>query len=96
MTAETITALVNFGAAGAVIIITVYFLRFIARQNESQMKFYQALMDQQNEPMSKLAQAIEKLLNEFQTHDVWEHTKLDEMSKKINPPKNTQRRRNDG
>ena len=83
MTEGTITSLINLGAAGAVIIVVVYFLRFIAKRDNDWQSFFERLMKQQDGPMVELTQAIRQLLSEFQKHDTWEHTKLDEMGKVI-------------
>ena len=84
MTPEAITALINLGAAGAVIAVVVIFLRFIQRQQTDWQRFFKSVMESQNQPTMKLTEAIEHLLAEFQKHDAWEHTKLDEMTDRLN------------
>ncbi|HZW02888.1 MAG TPA: hypothetical protein VFF68_03105 [Anaerolineaceae bacterium] len=86
MTPETINALIQLGAAGAVIIVVFYFLRFIAKRDEQWQQFFEALMANRETPIVKLTEAIEELLGDFRAHDTWEHTKLDEMSARINRP----------
>ena len=87
MTPEAITALINLGAAGAVIAVVVIFLRFIQKQQSDWQRFFKSVMESQNQPTMKLTQAIEHLLAEFQKHDTWEHTKLDEMSDRLSVPR---------
>jgi hypothetical protein len=91
MTVDQITAIINLGAAGAVIVVVVYFLRFIQKRDEQYQvreqqwqMFFKALLADKDAPMAKLTQVIESLLTEFQEHDTWERTKLDEMSGQIN------------
>ncbi len=81
MTPESISSLINLGAAAAVIIVVVYFLSFIERRDRDWQAFFQKLLENRETPLADLATAIHELLGEFRTHDTWEHTKLDEMSK---------------
>lgn len=87
MSAEQITALINLGAAAAVIIVVVYFLRFIEQRDKDWQMFFQALLENKNTPLVELTEAVRDLLSEFRTHDTWERTKLDEISRKTQPRK---------
>ena len=81
MTPDTLASLLNFGAAGLVIIVVWYFLRFIEKRDSEWQAFFTKILSDRETPMAELAEAIHQLLSEFQNHDTWEHTKLDEMSK---------------
>lgn len=95
MTAEQITAVINLGAAGAVIIVVVYFLKFIKERDKDWQEFFKALLANKETPMQELAEAVHALLSEFRDHDTWEHTKLDEMTKTISTERKTQPRKRD-
>jgi hypothetical protein len=83
MTAEQITALFNLGAAGAVIIVVVYFLRFIAARDKDWQAFFKALLEDKDAPLTNISEALQTLLSEFRQHDQMEKAKLEEMSKVI-------------
>lgn len=83
MTAEQITAIINLGAAGAVIIVVVYFLRFIEKRDKDWQAFFQALLQNKDAPITEISEALQILLGEFRAHDQMERAKLEEMSRSI-------------
>lgn len=83
MTPETINALINMGAAGAVIVVVVYFLRFIEKRDKDWRDFFTTLMTKEDEPLNAILEGLQTLLSEFRQHDQMERAKLDEMSKTI-------------
>lgn len=87
MSADQIAALINLGGAGAVIIVVVYFLKFIEKRDKDWQAFFKDLLATKDTPMAELAEAVHALLAEFRDHDTWEHTKLEGMEKAINEPK---------
>lgn len=87
MTAEQITALLNLGAAGAIIVVVVYFLRFISARDKDWQMFFKALLEDKNAPLGDIAEGLQTLLSEFRAHDQMERTKLEEMSKVIHQRK---------
>jgi hypothetical protein len=91
MTPEQITALINLGAAGAVIVVTVYFLRFIEKRDRDWQAFFQALYSDKDAPMEQISEALQTLLSEFRAHDSMEKAKLDEMSRTIHATRPTHR-----
>lgn len=85
MTPEQITALINLGAAAAVIVVVVYFLQFISKRDKDWQVFFTALLNNKDGPIQELAEAVHELLSEFKNHDTWEHTKLDAMERVTQP-----------
>jgi hypothetical protein len=99
MTPEQVTALINLGAAGAVIATVIYFLRYISKRDDRDKErdvqwqlFFKTLLESKDAPTMRIAEILEKFYQEFQNHDIWEHTKLEEMSKAVQEPI-TQRRK---
>lgn len=91
MTPETISALVNWGPAGAVIIVVVIFLKYIEKRDRDWQTFFQQVLDNKDTPLQKLIEVVQTMISEFQAHDAWEHGKLDELSAKVNPRQRTRK-----
>ena len=79
MTAEQIAAIINLGAAGAVIIVVVYFLRFIDKRDADWRTFFAAIRQSDGDASTKLVAVIDKLVervealeDRFERHDVVE------------------------
>ena len=83
MTPEQITALINLGAAAAVIIVVVYFLKFIEKRDKDWQTFFQALLQNRETPLTEISEGLQTLLSEFRAHDLMEQAKLEEMSRTI-------------
>lgn len=90
MSAEQITALINLGAAAAVIIVVVYFLKFqafliqfIEKRDQDWQAFFRALLADKDSPLPVISENLMILLSEFRAHDQMERTKLEEMSKVV-------------
>lgn len=79
MTAEGIATLVNLGVGGAVIAVVIIFLKFIEKRDNDWRNFFQGLRKEDNEHTSRLAIAIERMLNKFEEHDATEMEILREL-----------------
>lgn len=66
MTPETITSLVNLGAAGAVIIVVVIFLRATEKRDKSWQDFFTALNASNKEDVCSLAETMQSLVTSVQ------------------------------
>lgn len=83
MSAEQITALINLGGAAAVIIVVVYFLRFIEKRDKDWQAFMTQIMSNKDSSMQELATALKELLIDFRDHNTWERTKIDTMERAV-------------
>jgi len=80
MSVETISSLINLGAAGAVIIVVVIFLNFIGKSNIEQRahdnqrdlewrNFFTSLNSTNKDDVFKLAETMERMLMALDAHD---------------------------
>lgn len=93
MTEAQITALINLGAAGAVIIVVVYFLRFIEKRDKDWQAFFQSLLSSKDTPTAQLVELVQALLEKFTDHDTWTRVNVESMRQAINEPKTQSRKR---
>ena len=61
MDATTIASLINFGSAGAVIIVVIIFLNYIGKRDAEWRDFFTVLNKSNVEDMSKLTKAIDSM-----------------------------------
>jgi len=61
MSAETFTSLVNLGAAGAVIIVVLIFLRYLAKREADWQSFFTALTTANEADIRRVTDAMEKI-----------------------------------
>jgi DNA phosphorothioation-dependent restriction protein DptG len=97
MTPDQITALINLGAAGAVIATVIYFLRYISKRDDKDKErdqqwqaFFKTLLESKDTPIVKVAEILQTFFSEWREHDTWERTKLEGMEKSLlatNEPK---------
>jgi hypothetical protein len=80
---DSVLHLIELGAAGAVIAVVIIFLNYIAKRDKEWQDFFNSLTDKQVITMLKLVDAIAQLQNEFNRHDVWEHTLMSAMEREI-------------
>ena len=83
MSADQFTALLNLGAAGAVIVVVAYFLRFIEKRDKDWQAFMKVLMDDRDAPVQEMSTSLREFLKIFQAHDVWERTKIESMEQAV-------------
>ena len=76
MTAETFTSLINLGAAGAVIVVVMIFLNYIAKRDQEWRDFFTILNAQNTtdmrvvtESLKQLTQGIQVLSDKIESHD---------------------------
>ena len=86
MDASTIASLINFGSAGAVIIVVIIFLNYIGKRDTEWRDFFTALNKSSVEDMSKLTKAIDSMAlsvssigNKLDIHDVHVDTRIREI-----------------
>lgn len=89
MGADIVTTLVNLGAAGAVIIVVVYFLNFIKERDRQWQEFFGQIHDTEQGVFRDLKTALEAvrdelmaLRNEVRNHDKMARGAIREMSRK--------------
>ncbi len=78
MNETAITSLINLGAAGAVIIVTVYFLRFIQARDKDWQTFFKGLLDGND-------LTLKQLLAAMQAHDSKTDRALAQMEERTRP-----------
>ena len=61
MDATTIASLINFGSAGAVIIVVMIFLNYIGKRDQEWRDFFTILNKSNVEDMGKLTKAIDNM-----------------------------------
>ena len=61
MDATTIASLINFGSAGAVIIVVIIFLNYIGKRDAEWRDFFTVLNKSNVEDMGKLTKAIDSM-----------------------------------
>lgn len=61
MDASTIASLINFGSAGAVIIVVIIFLNYIGKRDQEWRDFFTVLNKSNVEDMGKLTKAIDNM-----------------------------------
>ena len=61
MDATTIASLINFGSAGAVIIVVIIFLNYIGKRDQEWRDFFTVLNKSNVEDMGKLTKAIDDM-----------------------------------
>ena len=61
MDASTIASLINFGSAGAVIIVVIIFLNYIGKRDAEWRDFFTVLNKNNVEDLGKLTKAIESM-----------------------------------
>lgn len=64
---EFITALINWGPAGAVIVVVVLFLQFIAKRDKEWQDFFTGLRAADQTASARLTEAIEKLVSRIES-----------------------------
>ena len=76
MDATTIASLINFGSAGAVIIVVIIFLNYIGKRDVEWRDFFTILNKNNVEDMRRLtlaidamADSVDKVSNNLQAHD---------------------------
>jgi hypothetical protein len=79
MTPEGLSALVSTGAAGAVIVVVILFLKFIEKRDKESRDFFTAIRAVDGEASAKLAEVMSKLVTrmeslekKFDQHDATE------------------------
>ena len=100
MTSVDIANLINLGAAGAVIIVTFFFLRFIRERDKDWRDFFTSIRTSDNENntklttvLDKLVQRVESLEEKFDKHDATEMEFLRGVVARIDEPKTQPRKR---
>ena len=58
MNENAITSLINLGAAGAVIIVVVYFLRFIRERDKDWQSFFRGLLEGNDQTLTRLMEML--------------------------------------
>ena len=61
MDATTIASLINFGSAGAVIIVVIIFLNYIGKRDQEWRDFFTVLNKSNVEDMGKITRAIDNM-----------------------------------
>ena len=69
MTPETISALVNLGSAGAVIIVVGIFLKSIRERDAEWRDFFTALNANNRGEVTELAKTMERMVKALDEHD---------------------------
>jgi hypothetical protein len=69
MTPDAIASLVNFGSAGAVIIVVVIFLRSMKERDALWREFFTDLNSTNKNDVCKLAEAMERMIKALDDHD---------------------------
>jgi len=98
MEPATIASLINFGSAGAVIIVVVIFLNYIGKRDAEWRDFFTVLNKNNVEDLGKLTKAIDdmsvsvaKLGESLKQHDDHVETRIKEVAtaarKRVSKPK---------
>lgn len=80
MTDTAITSLINLGTGGAVIIVTIYFLRFIQARDKDWQTFFTGFMREQDA-------SLRELLMLLQAHDKKTDVALASMGRRVDDQK---------
>ena len=85
MNPETIASLVNLGAAGAVIVVVVLFLRSNEKRDKQWQDFF-TLINQGNEQKTdKIADVLDNLVKLVQDHDSTTKAAIAKMEERTRP-----------
>jgi hypothetical protein len=87
MDATIISAILQTGSAGLVLVTVIYFLRYIEKRDKQWQEFFIDMNKQDNAVLAKLENAIEAMKNEivalrsdFQAHDKMERMWLKDVN----------------
>lgn len=90
MTPELAAALSGWGPTGALIAVVMIFLKFIEKRDAESQAFFKALHISDDQKSDKIAEALEKLTDILQEHDMSTKQAIAKMEERTRPYSRTQ------